>query len=297
MTILRSSKNIFFFGNQGEFSASVFSQLLLQGIPVSRVFCASIAPASVPEKMLPVAQPTKAITLVNLAQQQGIPIHYLSNQAALNSIKPDNIENPDYILVACFPYRLPSFIIDWPLLGCLNIHPSLLPKYRGPDPIFWQLQKNEFQTGVSLHLVTPELDAGPIVDQKICPYVEGAERNDIEIMLAESGAALFISLITTKSAPSFTGKQQDESLASYYQYPSTDNYEVSSSWSAKHAYNFINGTHSPSGFYTAKIKNQTIYITSALEYSNNGNILGKTPKLKNEQLIQFSPGILRVTIG
>lgn len=297
MTILRPSKNIFFFGNQGEFSASVFSQLLLQGIPVSRVFCASIAPASAPEKTLPVAQPTKPIALVSLAQQQGIPIDYLSNPSALNSIKLESAENPDYILVACFPYRLPASIIDWPLLGCFNIHPSLLPRYRGSDPIFWQLQKNETRTGVSLHLVTPELDAGPIVDQKICPFVEGSKRNDIEIMLAESGAVLFTSFITTNSAQSFMGKQQDESLASYYPYPSTDNYEVPSSWSAKHAYNFINGTHSPSGFYTAKIKNQTIYITSALEYSSNDNILGKTLKLKNERLIQFSPGILRVTIG
>ncbi len=297
MTILRSSKNIFFFGNQGGFSASVFSQLLLQGIPVSRVFCASIAPAPVPQTTLPVAQPTKAVTIVDLAQQQGIPIEYLANPSALNSIKLDGIETPDYILVACFPYRLPASIIDWPLLGCLNIHPSLLPKYRGPDPIFWQLHKNESQTGVSLHLVTPELDAGPIVDQKICPFVGGAKRNDIEIMLAESGATLFTSFVTTKSAQSFMGKQQDESLTSYYPYPSSDNYEISLSWSAKHAYNFINGTHSPSGFYTAKIKNQTIYITSALEYSINDNILDKTLKLKNERLIQFSPGILRATIG
>ena len=297
MTILSSPKNTFFFGNLGEFSASAFSQLLLQGVPVSRVYCASIAPASTPEKALPVTQPTKAITLVNLAQQQGIPIHYLSDQTALTSIKPDSIENPDYILVACFPYRLPASIIDWPLLGCLNIHPSLLPKYRGPDPIFWQLQNSESQTGVSLHLVTPELDAGPVVDQKTCPFIEGAKRDNIEIMLAESGADLFSSFITTKSAQGFTGKQQDESLASYYPYPSTDNYELSSSLSAKHAYNFINGTHSPSGFYTVKIKNQTIHITSALEYSSNDNILGKALKSENERLIKFSPGILHVTIG
>ncbi|MCK4587076.1 MAG: hypothetical protein KAU29_07025, partial [Gammaproteobacteria bacterium] len=291
MTLPKSPKNIYFFGNQGVFSASVFNKMLQQGAPVTRVFCASIAPASVPEKTLPVTQPTKAITLERLAQNLGIPIEYIPNQSALNSLTSNRDENPDYILVACFPYRLPASIIDWPLLGCLNIHPSLLPKYRGPDPIFWQLQKNESQTGVSLHLVTPKLDAGPIVDQKIRPFLEGSKRNDIEIMLAESGAALFTSYITTKSPQRFMDMQQDESLANYYPYPSIDDYEVSSTWSAKHVYNFINGTHSPSGIYITNIKNKIINITSAIDYTKGDNIPVKIKNSINEQLIQFSPGI------
>lgn len=296
MTILRSSKNIFFFGNQGVFSASVFSQILQQGIIISRVFCASIAPATVPERTLPVARPAKEITLESLARGHGIPVVYIPNQSILNSIKPDEVEYPDYILVACFPYRLPESIIAWPQSGCLNIHPSLLPKYRGPDPIFWQLHENETQTGVSLHFVSSELDSGPIVDQHLCPFKEGSNRHDIELSLAKSGATLFTSFITANSTHDFTGSRQDETLASYYPHPSVDKYEVSSSWSAKHAFNFIHGTHSPTGYYIVKSENQSLNITSALEYSDNNNFPGKTKKLENERFIQFSPGILRVTI-
>ena len=296
MSIVRSSKNIFFFGNQGAFSASVLSQILQQSVPISRVFCASIAPASVPENTLPVINPKNGISLETLAHDHGIPINYIPNQSALSSIISDEAKHPDYILVACFPYRLPATIIDWPHSGCLNIHPSLLPKYRGPDPIFWQLHNNESQTGVTLHFVTSEMDAGPIVNQKSCPFEAGFNRRDIEITLAKTGASLFTAFINTGHTQNFSGKRQDDSHASYYPYPSVNNFEVPSSWSAKHAFNFIRGTHSPSGFYMAQYDNKSVKVTSALEYSYKNNISDYAQILKNERLIKFSQGILRVTI-
>ena len=285
-----------FFGTRGQFSAAVFSALLDHGAPITQVFCASVAPASLPKAHLPVSNPSDGETLDSLAHRHGIPIRYIASQSELSSLDLQNFEIPDFVLVACFPYRLPEVVISWPESRCLNIHPSLLPKYRGPDPIFWQLHENEPQTGVSLHIVSAELDAGPIISQKTCPFEEGSVRHEIETLLARSGAILFTSFIAADNTQNFTDTKQDGALASYYPFPSTDDYQISSLWSAKHAFNFIHGTCSPSGYYIVKSENETHNIISALEYSNSDNIIDKVNELNNELFIQFSPGILHATI-
>lgn len=285
-----------FFGTRGQFSAAAFSALLEQGTPISSVFCASVGPAKPPEALLPVSNPPEVETLESLAYRHDIPIRYVPDLTGLNSLNLQEIDKPDFILVACFPYRLPATITRWPVSGCLNIHPSLLPKYRGPDPIFWQLHNNESQTGISLHFVSSEMDAGPVITQKNCLLKEGSNRHEIESLFARAGAELFTSFINNKRAHDIPGQKQEESLASYNAIPSPQNYEIPSSWGAEHAFNFIRGTNSPTGYYIIKSENNSFNVTTALEYSHDNKIVKPSQQIKNELLIQFSPGILHVTI-
>ncbi len=69
----------------------------------------------------------------------------------------------DTVMVITFPWKLPQAILSIPLNGCFNFHPGLLPKYKGGDPIFWQIRNMEKTIGLTLHVMTPEIDAGPIV--------------------------------------------------------------------------------------------------------------------------------------
>ena len=294
MDIKKSPKSICFFGNRGVFSATVFNRLIQGEVSISLVFCASSAPALIPEKSLPVSQPVKEEMLDTLAHQQGIPVHHIINQAELDSLNLQKLAKPDFILVACFPYHLPETFINWPILGCLNIHPSLLPQYRGPDPLFWQLHKGESQTGVSLHLVTPRMDAGPIVSQRKFQFKDGATRYDLETYLAKKGADLFTTLLSKNITKPITGEPQDKSNASYFPNPSAKDYEISLDWSARHAYNFVQGTCSLSGHYDVNIEGKYLKIISTVEYTNNANIIGKVEKSDDGLLIQFSPGTLRV---
>ncbi len=91
-------------------------------------------------------------------------IHFL-NKETLNDEIPVLLKNyeADTILVITFPWKLSKVILSIPLNGCFNYHPGLLPKYKGADPIFWQLRNLEKNAVLTLHLMTPEIDAGPIV--------------------------------------------------------------------------------------------------------------------------------------
>ncbi|MDZ4699872.1 MAG: formyltransferase family protein [Rhodothermales bacterium] len=70
---------------------------------------------------------------------------------------------PDAALVQTFPYRIPAVALNIPRLGFFNLHPGQLPAYRGPDPVFWQLKRQEAVGAVTLHRMTPAFDDGEIV--------------------------------------------------------------------------------------------------------------------------------------
>jgi methionyl-tRNA formyltransferase len=69
----------------------------------------------------------------------------------------------DTAMVITFPWKIPSSVLSMVPNGCFNFHPGLLPKYKGSDPIFWQLRNREPKAGLTIHLMTDEIDAGPIV--------------------------------------------------------------------------------------------------------------------------------------
>ena len=73
---------------------------------------------------------------------------------------------PDLILSIYYRKILPKTLIEIPKLGCVNIHPSLLPYYRGPIPTVWALLNGESKIGVTIHYIDEGIDTGPIIDQK-----------------------------------------------------------------------------------------------------------------------------------
>lgn len=100
-----------------------------------------------------------------LAQKLGLPILQTENIKDQSFIEHVCELNPEIIVVAAFGKILPKAIIDLPSLGCLNIHPSLLPKYRGAAPINWAIIKGETKTGISIMLMDEGMDSGDILMQ------------------------------------------------------------------------------------------------------------------------------------
>jgi methionyl-tRNA formyltransferase len=72
---------------------------------------------------------------------------------------------PDLILVTGFPWRLPAELLALPRLGCVNAHPALLPRYRGPNPLFWHFMNGETRGGLTIHRMEADFDTGPILSQ------------------------------------------------------------------------------------------------------------------------------------
>jgi hypothetical protein len=72
---------------------------------------------------------------------------------------------PDLLLVFGFNWRLPRDVLELPGLGALNVHPSTLPKYRGPSPVPWAIRNGDPFMGVTIHRMTEQIDAGPVLAQ------------------------------------------------------------------------------------------------------------------------------------
>ena len=86
---------------------------------------------------------------------------------------------PDVILVIGFPWRLPPALLALPRLGCVNTHPSLLPRYRGPNPLFWQFMNGETRGGLTVHRMDADFDTGPILVQRA---IEIAPDDDVDTL-------------------------------------------------------------------------------------------------------------------
>jgi len=84
---------------------------------------------------------------------------------------------PDVIFTAGFPWKLPPTLLALPRLGCINAHPSLLPRYRGPNPLFWQFMNGETRGGLTIHRMDADFDTGPILAQRA---IEIAPDDDVD---------------------------------------------------------------------------------------------------------------------
>jgi methionyl-tRNA formyltransferase len=99
----------------------------------------------------------------------------------------------EFILVACWPYLIGETLAGSASAAALNLHPSLLPRYRGPDPLRQQRAAGDTRHGVTLHLLDRRFDHGDIVAQAEIPASDGqGESMDIEWRCAELGALLFV---------------------------------------------------------------------------------------------------------
>ncbi len=155
--------------------------------------------------------PVKAI-----ADERGIPIlqsHRVKDDPAavefLRSILPD------VAVAVAFGQLLPGRVFDFPAHGTLNIHASLLPKYRGAAPIAHALLNGERVTGVTLMRIQEQLDSGPILGQEQITIGGEDTTGEIEDLLAVKGAALLMRLLVPYVNGQLDLRYQDEDSASY----------------------------------------------------------------------------------
>ena len=121
---------------------------------------------------------------------------------------------PDLIISGGFPWRIPSEVIVLPRLGAINMHPALLPRYRGPAAIEWALRNGDAELGFSVHRLAPDFDTGPILAQTRIPI---ADDDDINSLVAKFGPVLPgpLGQALERVARGDPGEAQDEAEATY----------------------------------------------------------------------------------
>jgi methionyl-tRNA formyltransferase len=172
---------------------------------------------------LVVTQPDRP---VGRAQElQAPPVKQTALAAGLAVTQPDKIRNnvefraqleviaPDAIVVVAYGRIIPSWMLVLPRLGCINLHASLLPKYRGAAPIQWAVAMGETVTGNTTMLLEEGLDTGPILLQQSLPIAPEQTAAELFNVLAKEGAPLVVRTLTGLEAGTITPRSQDGALA------------------------------------------------------------------------------------
>jgi len=150
-----------------------------------------------------------------LAQRHNVPV--LAPEKMRDPSFLDEFKKwaPDLIVVVAYGRILPRPILELAPHGCLNVHYSLLPKYRGAAPVAWAIINGEKQSGVTTMRLVEKMDAGPIFIQRALPIAEDETRISLQAKLAPLGAELLRETIAGLKTGKLMPRDQNESEASY----------------------------------------------------------------------------------
>jgi methionyl-tRNA formyltransferase len=190
------------------------------------------------------------------------PVKQMAQAAGLEVLQPEKLKNnqdlrerlttlgPEAIIVVAYGRIIPKWMIDLPRLGNINVHGSLLPKYRGAAPIQWAIARGEKVTGVTTMRLDEGLDTGDILMQREVPirYEDTAE--DLYPQLAQIGAELLVQTMQGLQAGSIVPRRQDESAASHAPILTREEGAIDFSLSAKTIYDRWRGFQPWPGAWT-----------------------------------------------
>jgi len=152
------------------------------------------------------------------------PVKVVAEKYEIPVLQPEKIRNseseirnlePDLIIVAAYGKILPEEILEIPKYGCLNVHPSLLPRWRGPSPVQFAILNGDTDSGVTIMKIAEKVDAGPVLIQRKLK-LEGNETYDVlHDKLGEMGGDLLIEIIPEWITGKIDPQLQDESRTTY----------------------------------------------------------------------------------
>lgn len=229
--------NIVFMGTP-DFAVPCLQALIDAGENVQAVFTQPDKPKGRGYKMLP--PPVKSLALTH-----SIPVYQpLSLKkgedaaAALDTLKQ---LAPDFIIVVAYGKILPKEILDLPKYSCINVHASLLPKYRGAAPIQRVVLDGEKETGVTTMLMAEGLDTGDMLLKASTLIGEDETASELHDRLSVMGAELLIKTINGVKDNTITPEKQDDSLSNYAAMLTKDMCPIDFSLSAQEVHNHIRG--------------------------------------------------------
>jgi methionyl-tRNA formyltransferase len=154
------------------------------------------------------------------------PVKARASAAGVPVLQPTRLKDPEFLtafqalradlgVVAAYGKILPNVILDAPRLGMINVHASLLPRYRGAAPVHRAILAGEGETGVTIMRVVPALDAGPMLAKATRIIGPDETSETVERDLASIGATLLVDIVDRLAAGAVTETPQDDSLATY----------------------------------------------------------------------------------
>ena len=259
-----SSLRVVYFGSAGDLSTIPLNALIKSSHTIVAVV---VYEPELEQVRLNVVDAEQQNNVQSIAFRNNINIIRLSGD--LSGIKDSAFDclqqsSLDLLVTSCFSQKIPANIIALACMGAINIHPSLLPEYRGPDPIFWQIRDAVAYSGVTLHLMSDQFDAGNIVAQRKVKLDGSIDLGKLSNLLAHLAKELLIETLGHIELSIEQAWEQDEALSSYHSRPDIGSFELSTEWDAKRLFYFVRATSGRTLYYPISIKGKALKLVSVI---------------------------------
>ena len=198
------------------------------------------------------------------------PVKEVAQRAGVRVYQPEKIKSdsafeffehiaPDAVIIIAYGQIVPARLIAIPPLGWINLHASLLPKYRGAAPIAWAIANGERSTGLTTMQIDAGMDTGPILMQQEIAIGASESTPELAARMAEAGAPLVIETLAKLGRGEISGRPQDSSHATYAPILKKEDGRVDWGHTAEQIYNRIRGLAPWPGTYT-KFRGQLCHV-------------------------------------
>jgi methionyl-tRNA formyltransferase len=189
------------------------------------------------------------------------PVKEVALEAGLHVYQPEKAKSdsaydffkrvaPDVVVIIAYGQIIPARLIEIPRLGWINLHASLLPKYRGAAPINWAIVHGEKRSGLTTMLIDPGLDSGPILLQRDMEVGPEETAPELAARMSDAGAPLMVETLHKLANREITPVPQDHEQATFAPLLKKEHGRIDWSHSAPHIYNRIRGLAPWPGAYT-----------------------------------------------
>ena len=247
-TLMPGHLRIAVLGSRSAFTRHAVDALCESGIPPVALMVDAVP---VPRAGSPI--PVEVRESTGVAETHGVELVPVPDPNHPDAIATLERIEPDLLLLACLPHVVGRATRETARLGALNLHPSALPRFRGPDPVFWQLRAGVARAGVTVHVATGAVDAGPIVARRWLEVRPGIGAEALTAALVRLGVQALVETLPALERRMHEAVPQDESAATRQFRPHRDDFRLDTTWTAERAYRFIEGTRGPATAFTIAI--------------------------------------------
>lgn len=238
------------------------------------------------------------VSVAELCKSLNLKVYYAEDFNKSQMIRIIKDLSPDLIFSFYYRHVIPSEILNIPKLGAINLHSSILPKYRGRCPVNWQLINGEKESGVTLHYMTETPDAGDIIAQRKVPVTEDDTALSLYKKLEKSTESLLDEKIEDVVSGRCRAIPQDEAQATVYKSRKPEDGRINWGMPSDRIYNLIRAVTKPYPGAFSFLKGEKIIIWKAKVFrgqlSSKPAQPGQIFKYRDRLYIKTGDGWLRV---
>ena len=231
------------------------------------------------------------------ALEQGLTVYQPQKVKTPEFVELLHELQPELIVVAAFGQFLSKEILELPKYGCINVHASLLPKYRGAAPIQYAIIKGEKESGVTIMQMDIGMDTGAMLDKVVVPIEENTTMGELHDALREQGAALLLQVIDKIAAGTAAAEPQDNEQATYATLLDRSMEHIDWSKTAQEVHNLIRGFNPAPSTFTKLPNGKSLKIWgSKMTEKNSAAAAGTVIETgKHSFFVACGEGVLEIT--